>query len=87
MSLLGLSKQWKDLVGKAKAKQLKPDEYTGGTFTITNLGMFGKLSCFLFSVFFVCVCVCARARTWSRVCFFVCFRKLVRRRVFPKAGS
>eukprot|EP00903_Cladosiphon_okamuranus_P005907 g5841.t1 len=41
MSLLGLSKQWKELVGKAKAKQLKPDEYTGGTFTITNLGMFG----------------------------------------------
>ena len=43
MSLLGLSKQWKELVGKAKAKQLKPDEYTGGTFTITNLGMFGEL--------------------------------------------
>lgn len=46
MSLLGLSKQWKELVGKAKAKQLKPDEYTGGTFTITNLGMFGE-SCSL----------------------------------------
>lgn len=42
MSLLGLSKTWKDLVGKAKAKQLKPDEYSGGTFTITNLGMFGE---------------------------------------------
>ncbi|CAN0303857.1 unnamed protein product [Ectocarpus sp. 12 AP-2014] len=41
MSLLGLSNKWRDLVGKAKAKQLKPDEYTGGTFTITNLGMFG----------------------------------------------
>ncbi|CAN0430511.1 unnamed protein product, partial [Ectocarpus sp. 8 AP-2014] len=41
MSLLGLSSKWRDLVGKAKAKQLKPDEYTGGTFTITNLGMFG----------------------------------------------
>lgn len=43
MSLLGLSKKWKELVGKAKAKQLKPDEYTGGTFTITNLGMYGEL--------------------------------------------
>lgn len=42
MSLLGLSNKWRDLVGKAKAKQLKPDEYTGGTFTITNLGMFGE---------------------------------------------
>lgn len=44
MSLLGLSKKWKELVGKAKAKQLKPDEYTGGTFTITNLGMFGEFA-------------------------------------------
>lgn len=42
MSLLGLSTKWRELVGKAKAKQLKPDEYNGGTFTITNLGMFGK---------------------------------------------
>lgn len=41
MSLLGLSQRWKELVGKAKAKQLKPDEYSGGTFTITNLGMYG----------------------------------------------
>ena len=56
MSLLGLSKQWKDLVGKAKAKQLKPDEYTGGTFTITNLGMFGG---FIFpSLFFLFACIC-----------------------------
>lgn len=26
---------------RARAKQLKPDEYTTGTFTISNLGMFG----------------------------------------------
>ncbi|CAM9337782.1 unnamed protein product [Choristocarpus tenellus] len=41
MGLLALSSKWKELVGKAKAKQLKPDEYNSGTFTITNLGMFG----------------------------------------------
>lgn len=28
-------------VKRARAKQLKPDEYTTGTFTISNLGMFG----------------------------------------------
>ncbi|CAN0123803.1 unnamed protein product [Discosporangium mesarthrocarpum] len=41
MNLLGLSAKWKELVGKAKAKLLKPDEYSTGTFTITNLGMYG----------------------------------------------
>ncbi len=33
--------QWKDLVGKAKSGSLKPDEYNSGTFTVSNLGMFG----------------------------------------------
>ena len=28
-------------VKRARAKQLSPDEYTTGTFTISNLGMFG----------------------------------------------
>ena len=36
-----LSRQWKDLVGKARAKKLAPDEYSTGTFTMSNLGMFG----------------------------------------------
>eukprot|EP01024_Parvocaulis_polyphysoides_P010841 TRINITY_DN1380_c0_g2_i1.p2 TRINITY_DN1380_c0_g2~~TRINITY_DN1380_c0_g2_i1.p2 ORF type:complete len:179 (-),score=29.81 TRINITY_DN1380_c0_g2_i1:262-732(-) len=36
-----LSRQWKDLVKRARSKQLKPDEFTSGTFTISNLGMFG----------------------------------------------
>lgn len=36
-----LSREWKDLVDRARAKKLTPDEYTTGTFTISNLGMFG----------------------------------------------
>lgn len=31
----------KDLAGKARAKKLQPDQYTGATFSISNLGMFG----------------------------------------------
>ncbi|KAL7118140.1 hypothetical protein ACP275_03G116600 [Erythranthe tilingii] len=36
-----LSRKWKELVDKARAKQLQPNEYTTGTFTLSNLGMFG----------------------------------------------
>lgn len=36
-----LSRKWKELVDKARAKQLQPHEYTTGTFTLSNLGMFG----------------------------------------------
>ena len=36
-----MSRQWADLVKRARGKQLSPDEYTTGTFTISNLGMFG----------------------------------------------
>jgi pyruvate dehydrogenase E2 component (dihydrolipoamide acetyltransferase) len=32
-----------DLAARARSKQLKPDEVTGGTFTVTNPGMFGAL--------------------------------------------
>ncbi|MBD2093864.1 2-oxo acid dehydrogenase subunit E2 [Trichocoleus sp. FACHB-591] len=39
--LYSLSRTWKDLVDRARAKQLQPDEYNSGTFTISNLGMFG----------------------------------------------
>jgi pyruvate dehydrogenase E2 component (dihydrolipoamide acetyltransferase) len=31
----------KDLAARAKGKKLQPDEYTGATFSISNLGMFG----------------------------------------------
>lgn len=39
--LYSLSRDWKGLVDRARAKQLQPDEYNSGTFTISNLGMFG----------------------------------------------
>jgi pyruvate dehydrogenase E2 component (dihydrolipoamide acetyltransferase) len=39
--LYSLSRSWADLVERARAKQLKPDEYSTGTFTLSNLGMFG----------------------------------------------
>ncbi|MBF2063432.1 MAG: 2-oxo acid dehydrogenase subunit E2 [Calothrix sp. C42_A2020_038] len=39
--IYSLSRNWKSLVDRARAKQLQPDEYSTGTFTISNLGMFG----------------------------------------------
>ncbi|XP_061986853.1 dihydrolipoyllysine-residue acetyltransferase component 4 of pyruvate dehydrogenase complex, chloroplastic-like [Populus nigra] len=41
LDLYLLSKKWKELVEKARAKQLQPHEYNSGTFTVSNLGMFG----------------------------------------------
>ncbi|NEQ37060.1 MAG: 2-oxo acid dehydrogenase subunit E2 [Okeania sp. SIO3I5] len=41
MDIYSLSRTWKGLVDRARAKQLQPDEYSTGTFTISNLGMFG----------------------------------------------
>jgi len=40
-SLIELGEDWKELVDKAKAGTLSPAEYTSGTFTISNMGMFG----------------------------------------------
>ena len=40
-SMLELGENWKELVGKAKTGGLTPDEYNSGTFTISNMGMFG----------------------------------------------
>jgi 2-oxoglutarate dehydrogenase E2 component (dihydrolipoamide succinyltransferase) len=42
-NLLGISRAVADLAARARAKQLKPEEVTGGTFTITNPGVFGAL--------------------------------------------
>jgi 2-oxoglutarate dehydrogenase E2 component (dihydrolipoamide succinyltransferase) len=42
-NLLGLSRAVSDLATRARSKQLKPDEVSGGTFTITNPGVFGAL--------------------------------------------
>ncbi|WP_414619931.1 dihydrolipoamide acetyltransferase family protein [Calothrix sp. CCY 0018] len=39
--IYSLSRNWKSLVERARAKQLQPEEYNSGTFTISNLGMFG----------------------------------------------
>ncbi len=39
--LYSLSRNWADLVKRARSKQLKPEEYSTGTFTLSNLGMFG----------------------------------------------
>ena len=43
-SLLGLARAVNDLGERARTKQLKPDEVQGGTFTITNPGIFGGWS-------------------------------------------
>ena len=39
--LYQLSSQWADLVKRSRLKQLQPQEYNSGTFTLSNLGMFG----------------------------------------------
>ena len=39
--LASISNKIKELAAKAKDNKLKPDEYQGGSFTISNLGMFG----------------------------------------------
>lgn len=39
--IYSLSRTWRDLVERSRVKQLKPEEYTSGTFTLSNLGMFG----------------------------------------------
>ena len=41
LDLKSLSLEAKSLIGKARSKKLTPDEMTGSTFTVTNLGMFG----------------------------------------------
>ncbi|OIV91392.1 hypothetical protein TanjilG_02010 [Lupinus angustifolius] len=41
VDVYSLSRKWKELVDKARAKQLQPHEYSTGTFTLSNLGMFG----------------------------------------------
>ena len=36
-----IASEVKELAGRAREKKLLPEEYTGGTFSISNLGMFG----------------------------------------------
>lgn len=39
--LLAISNEVRDLATRARSLKLKPNEYTNGTFTVSNLGMFG----------------------------------------------
>jgi 2-oxoglutarate dehydrogenase E2 component (dihydrolipoamide succinyltransferase) len=43
LSLVGLAKTANDLADRARSKKLKPEETQGGTFTVTNPGVFGSL--------------------------------------------
>jgi len=42
-NVTGLQRSIADLANRARSKQLKPDEVSGGTFSITNFGSFGSL--------------------------------------------
>jgi pyruvate dehydrogenase E2 component (dihydrolipoamide acetyltransferase) len=43
LSLVGFAKTANDLADRARSKKLKPEETQGGTFTVTNPGVFGSL--------------------------------------------
>lgn len=43
LNLLGLTKVVNDLAARARANKLKPDEISGGTYTLTNVGTFGNV--------------------------------------------
>ncbi|MBN9343357.1 MAG: pyruvate dehydrogenase complex dihydrolipoamide acetyltransferase [Caedibacter sp. 38-128] len=40
-SILEISREMKELISKARAGKLKPQEFQGGTFSLSNLGMYG----------------------------------------------
>jgi 2-oxoglutarate dehydrogenase E2 component (dihydrolipoamide succinyltransferase) len=42
-SIVGLARATTDLADRARSKRLKPEEIQGGTFTVTNPGVFGSL--------------------------------------------
>ena len=42
-NVTGLQRSIADLAARARSKQLKPDDVSGGTFSITNFGSFGSL--------------------------------------------
>jgi pyruvate dehydrogenase E2 component (dihydrolipoamide acetyltransferase) len=39
--MAAISAEVRELAGRAREKKLKPEEYTGATFSVSNLGMFG----------------------------------------------
>ena len=42
-NLLGITKAVNDLANRARTNKLTPDEISGGTFTVTNVGNFGNI--------------------------------------------
>lgn len=42
-NIVGLQRSIVDLAARARSRQLRPDEVTGGTFSITNFGSFGSI--------------------------------------------
>jgi pyruvate dehydrogenase E2 component (dihydrolipoamide acetyltransferase) len=40
-ALAGIARESRDLIARARERRLTPDEFSGGTFTISNLGMYG----------------------------------------------
>jgi 2-oxoglutarate dehydrogenase E2 component (dihydrolipoamide succinyltransferase) len=43
LNLVGLTKKINDLAKRARANKLGPDELTGGTYTVSNVGSFGNV--------------------------------------------
>ncbi len=43
LSLVGITKSVNDLATRARANKLAPDDISGGTFTVTNVGSFGNV--------------------------------------------
>jgi len=43
LNLVGLTKSVNDLAKKARENKLSPDDISGGTFTISNVGSFGNV--------------------------------------------
>lgn len=43
MNLVGLTRTVNDLANRARANKLSPDEISGGTYTLTNVGSFGNV--------------------------------------------
>ena len=43
LNMVGLAKNVNDLANRSRTNQLKPDEISGGTYTISNVGTFGNV--------------------------------------------
>ena len=41
LNCMQISSEVRELAGRARANKLKPDEFQGGSFSISNLGMYG----------------------------------------------